>query len=99
MRKKRNKKAHHTLRSVMFEQGITYECMARRLGISISAFNDRMRGIVGFSLAQAILISKITGTAIDRLFEELFEDLSADFPATKVPKKERGKVPNKKGET
>jgi transcriptional regulator with XRE-family HTH domain len=64
----RKRKPFQEVRNALYARNLTYRDMAKRLGISIGAFNARMQNRVRFYLDEAVILSEETGKPLDELF-------------------------------
>ncbi len=62
-------KPHERVRAVMELTGYnTYDKLAKAIGMSISAFNQKINGNREFTLNECNLIAKILGKTLDEIF-------------------------------
>lgn len=61
------KRKHHLLRKTLAFKGYTQDQMARRLGISHTAFNRRLNGLTPFSMAEAYTIIRLLNEPMEHM--------------------------------
>lgn len=61
----------HKLRGALISRGMTYDNVAKELGMSISAFTNKINGHTEFTLAEVLNIKKLLSLT-DIEFESIF---------------------------